>query len=615
MGWFKRKRREKARIPAAQATKCIGRDGEIRLILDQFEKTSSATLIYGDPAIGKTTLLKKIREILEGREGIFVGIHEAEGTEDTLLYALAKLLENIQRKSPEDYVTTLWQKLKDNLGLDSFNRFASDLLKTLNIQGAELPDFLRKKFSITIDEKRVPTLNRDVFLSSLNTLLSQSNVKVVLIIDNPRVAFEEPVPEHVWERYKTLRNILEKIGDISNLHILISWKHHFKTNDAFSRISSDFREYGHELIPLGKITEGKTYQDWLEKDCLSYRALSSENEKMELLDLCEGLPVVASEWIKEEKPDKTLNFNELCKRAKNVKDNKYEYLLGYIEIEGAEFRNIIFQFSCIPFNVGMTSFQVAELVEAPEYPASRCFCPPSTQKSTFLNLQEKCIDILDKAVAHNILKKNNQEYIFEHETKKEYIKSQALQKPTPYLSRAFSFYLSHTGFWTNEHPDAPFYALSTCKLLEEFPGTSSEKSLLKPLTTFMANAVLGFDALENVSGILGSPGFDALPSQMRVFVLSEAVKFSELAKEKDVDRRLVNTINETELTPFQTLSIARALTNATNHYGRLDKLTEMKGCLDVSEKLYQKHPSAELALVYASALTNATISSRNKGSE
>ena len=39
----------------------------------------------------------------------------------------------------------------------------------------------------------------------------------------------------------------------------------------------------------------------------------------------------------------------------------------------------------------------------------------------------------------------------------------------------------------------------------------------------------------------------------------------------------------------------------------------MKGCLDGAENLYKKHTSAELALTYAKALTNATISCRNRG--
>src|SRR5712671_5344274 len=80
--------------------KCWGRDAEIKWLADRVNsQTKAAVLLYGDSAIGKTTVLREFCDIFTDKKDVrdvFVGFHGAlSGDTDPLLRCLNDILVKI----------------------------------------------------------------------------------------------------------------------------------------------------------------------------------------------------------------------------------------------------------------------------------------------------------------------------------------------------------------------------------------------------------------------------------------------------------------------------------------------------------------------------------------
>jgi predicted ATPase len=81
----------------SDARHCWGRGDEIeKLILRVLRQRKSATLLYGDSAIGKTTVFKEVKERLSACPNMLVGLYEASPADsEPILHVLDDLLRRI----------------------------------------------------------------------------------------------------------------------------------------------------------------------------------------------------------------------------------------------------------------------------------------------------------------------------------------------------------------------------------------------------------------------------------------------------------------------------------------------------------------------------------------
>lgn len=618
MGWFRRKKRAAVHIPAAQATKCIGRDTEIKSLLERFEKDSSATLIYGDPLIGKTTLLEQVRDKELKEDGSLVGFWRPTGEEDVLVYALNDLLERLYNTASlkeqwSIFLANMRKETSTPVRREAFLEKISSFILPEKIRNAihEMSGVIELK----VPQEMRPDLGREVFKDIVKTLMECFPEKrLVFIIDNLSKGFEGvQIPDYAQKALLTFSEVVQKNIRVDRIHILASWKLNNYTRAAFDSISKDFKPYwSPDSVVLLQPLELEKYrgeiESFLDESCSSFRNKADE-EKNEIISASLGLPkVIFDAW----RSTKDLSTNDFLRLANEFVHNNYTHIATCVDNYNDNLQRILYHLSVLPKAEDLPLHHIAELVLPLEnYPPCRCAAKGRTDKDFEAHVKQ-LFEVLQEPVRDKILKYENRgttQHVYSlHDVYKAAIKESARKNEyegiSLYIKRAFDYYLYHTGFPTTNYPLAALNIFNVLEVVQELPTTDKEQisNTIYPLSASFTTVL---NQHKYVQDTIASSGFKQLPIHLKIFVLSEALKFKELEGQIELISFL-RTLTPEVLTYFQAVSIAKALTNATADYGRLDKPAEMQGCLDTSKTLYKKHKTPEVAMIYASALTNAT---------
>ena len=152
--------------------------------------------------------------------------------------------------------------------------------------------------------------------------------------------------------------------------------------------------------------------------------------------------------------------------------------------------------------------------------------------------------------------------------------------------------------------------------LQESKKITSLKSPVSVLDAFLQASFTNFQNDELVLSLTNNLWGSELPIHLKALALTFAIPSASRKHTENIDKRLQEVLEGwRNLTGFQIATISKALTNATNHYGRLDKLEDMARCVDTSKEIYAEFKTPELALSYAKALTNAFFYYKKSGME
>ena len=334
---------------------CRGREEFIESILNRFEGPPSVTLIHGDSGIGKTTVMKKLVEIIRRRNSTdepepdaapnstLVGHFECAGRleGDPLFYALDDLFRSCvgEQTSVLERASLFAQALGSQLSRPSkLLAVASSLAPGVKLQIAgsftllvgELFGVLQKTMhdAVAVRADQVPAPRSRIFGDAMEQIASISQGQtLVLVVDNLNALAEAGQDVRHLALIGILTNQLARMG---NVHVVLSWKQSPDLHPAFVALTDALGEYAVKnrfevlgLGPISRIAAGS----WLREQCAWFREATSSGQS-EVLDLAGGMPEVIEEWIQAGFGE--VDLKRLAEIAEGAQNARFTRLQTYL---------------------------------------------------------------------------------------------------------------------------------------------------------------------------------------------------------------------------------------------------------------------------------------------
>ena len=357
---------------------CRARDAEIETLLKPFGSGSgrSATLLFGDSGIGKSTLLREMERRLSAQDGFTAGLYEcAVGDSDPLLRALDRLLRQIYTVAGTlDQIEIACQNLKNQLSISGLKDFLLAGLRTTGeVAGlGPLAKIATQSFGWLADKATaldasvpsgfLPKLGIGVFRDILKILQTAlPGRKLVFLLDNLSAPFESLTAEgRGSSAIDTLQTFISQdYGQARCIHFLLSWKLTPKTQKVFDELETALQEYGGRVIQLGPMTK-EGVAAWMTDD-FSWFAGLDEAERQRVVNMSGGLPQIVAGW--RESGMQSGQVEELQDVADSVRAGKYRYLARMLEQAPVRERELILAVCLVEHP--LSAAELAELLRRP----------------------------------------------------------------------------------------------------------------------------------------------------------------------------------------------------------------------------------------------------------
>jgi hypothetical protein len=318
--------------------KCWGRDAEIEWLADQVNsQTKAAVLLYGDSAIGKTTVLREFCDTFTDKKDVkdvFVGFHEAlSGGTDPLLRCLSDILEQIYTVDHiKEQLAIACRQASAKFSLEGTRKFLMKILK-LGEHAPGLGEFAKtaiESFEIVADAAGGLDLKandikigidnfRDV-LSILQAALPHA--KFVFVIDNLNSAATSVMSEiPAASGFRTIESFLtQDFRGAQGVYFVFSWKRDPLNTKILDEFMLTFREYGGEAFYLKELKHQSDVERWCGDLFPWFNALSA-SQRDRMMQLSSGLPEIIVNWRGSEL--KEYNEETLTAIAKDIRERKY----------------------------------------------------------------------------------------------------------------------------------------------------------------------------------------------------------------------------------------------------------------------------------------------------
>jgi hypothetical protein len=380
------------------------------------EEKRAATLVYGDSAIGKTTLLKDLNEHLWDDNDVLVGFYQTpSGDTDPLLKCLSDLLKRIYSFDHiEDQIAAACAKATKNFSISGLRKF---LLKILKLAGHseglglfaktavgafEAVADVAMSLDVKIEGNDVK-LGIDSFRDILAILQSAlPNRKFVFVIDNLNAAtgsVTSQIPEafgfHTIETY-----LSSDFRESSNVYFVFSWKRDEANDLALAPFIKILREYGGKILYLRALKNEADVDGWLRNSFVWYAGLS-DVERLKIIRMSGGLPEIIVNWRDSGPSD--YQESVLARIAREVREGKYSGLQERICTSSATEKKVLFSLALLnqPIPVRVLCEIVGVAYEN---------CLQTIQKWSRTNLLLAQVEV-DSKEHHSF-------YAFDHETKR-----------------------------------------------------------------------------------------------------------------------------------------------------------------------------------------------------
>jgi AAA+ ATPase superfamily predicted ATPase len=338
---------------------CWGRDEELRWLADSVNsRTKAAVLLYGDSAIGKTTVIRKFCETFSEKKDVFVGFHGAlSGDADPLLRCLNDILVKIYTVDHiKEQLAVACRQASAKFSLEGTRKFLIKILK-LGEHAPGLGEFAKtaiKGFEIVADavegldlkanEVKIGIDNfRDV-LSILQTALPHA--KFVFVIDNLNSAATSVMSEiPAASGFRTIESFLtQDFRGAQGVYFVFSWKRDPLNTKILDEFMLTFREYGGEAFYLKELKNQSDVERWLGNLFPWFNDLS-DSQRDRMKQLSSGLPEIIVNWRDSEL--KEYNEETLTAIAKDIRERKYSRIRNQICAAPSAQRTILFSLALI----------------------------------------------------------------------------------------------------------------------------------------------------------------------------------------------------------------------------------------------------------------------------
>jgi hypothetical protein len=556
-----------------QEVRCWGRADELEeLLIRIFKNTKSATLVYGDPGIGKSTVLREVRSRLLGAEKLYVGFWETFASDpDPLLRTLDDLLRHIYTtEGTTDQIRIAFRKLGTSISLTALKVF---LLRAggAALEASGLGPFAKaavaalgwaregaEALEARVPSSFLPKMGIDVFRDVLSVLRAAlPDTTFVLIIDNLSAPAEAIAAEvRGFGSSDTIQAFLSQDFRTSNqIHLLFSWKLTLATTDAFRALTELLLQYGGEGLELGPIRDKQQIAEWLEMVLLWFQSLS-QVEKSEVVGLTGGLPEIVVSW--QEAGLSSFNLERLRAAAYEVRSRKYYGLQKALVNITRQEREVLYSLALVPHAIPVST--LAEITEVNE---------------------EVCLDTLRRWHDFRLLRWLEPRsgglpsiFGFEHETKRE-VARDCLPSTFPdhglgIQRRAYQVLLRNfTTFPHEENPFAVDYLIDAVELALASKRLSQLKNQL-PLLRALKQII--FDGVKPESRFIWA-GWEQLPRNIQAFFFSVCLAIGFGEKEQLV-QKIAKWVAEKKRRPKSTGSAHALATALTMLTARLSLLEE-----------------------------------------
>jgi AAA+ ATPase superfamily predicted ATPase len=342
--------------------KCWGRDAEIEWLVDRVNtQTKAAVLLYGDSAIGKTTVLREFCGIFTGKKdvkNVFVGFHGAlSGDTDPLLRCLNDILVKIYTiDNIKEQLAIACKQASAKFSVGGTRKFLMKILK-LGEHAPGLGEFAKaaiKGFEIVADAAEGLDLKtndikigidnfRDV-LSILQSALPYA--KFVFVIDNLNSAATSVISEiPAASGFHTIESFLtQDFREAHGVYFFFSWKRDPLNTQILDEFMLTFREYGGEAFYLKELKNQSDLERWLGDLFPWFNALST-SQRDRVMQLSSGLPEIIVNWRDSEL--KEYNEDTLTAIAKDIRERKYSRIRKQICAAPSAQRTILFSLALI----------------------------------------------------------------------------------------------------------------------------------------------------------------------------------------------------------------------------------------------------------------------------
>ncbi len=405
---------------------------------------------------------------------------------------------------------------------------------------------------------------------------------------------------------------------------MISWKHIAPTRPSFDELRTTIKQYGGRDRDLSVIPN-EFVSEWAAHDFKWFRNASDE-ERAQVVGIAGGWPEAISEW-------KTQGVDRFDpERLRQITDDSVKGRYASLEAEltdqaVAKDRPRLYQLSIMPKI--LTELALARLWNCEA---------------------QEVHDFLRFWSGHALLKKENGRYLFAHEKKHDVARrvlGDALFNGGQSAARAlYDFYLSNVGFPTEAQPESAYYLYFALTLKPWAGLTEDEAALLggsvsmaldagarpqlsdrvvqvalkAPWNTRFVLYHLAASGLPETADLLEAIGDGVLDDQAAMKsdplnfaqgLVNASNDYGKAERLVEVERLLQRLGDLVELHPGQVeiaLRLAQGLFNASHDYGKAERLVEVERLLQRLGDLVELHPGqAEIALELAKGLFNASV--------
>lgn len=465
-------------------TDCKARLREIQKLIERLNAPRSATVVFGDSSIGKTTLLKEVKRQLDAKPIFLAGFHEANTADpDPLMRALRDMLKSLDKtvvpqarvvfaqarasepslKKAADTLISILESTEESLHLPRLARVFKNLQNSFELMS---PNFVQAPAA-------------EEFANAVRLLRrALPSTRLVLIIDNVSAPFDSLSDSSRGASLDTIRSALEKeLKDIKNVHFIFSWKVSTNTSGQLNTFRSVIKKFNGKDsdLHLGRIEDQQALSSWIAEE-FPWFAKIPRSEQQQVVKLTEGLPAVVSAWRQQN----ILHYDP--KRLREIADDavsgEYQELLDALSDPSEcpnEERRLVYGFSLTRHP--MDAVALADMLE--------------TSPSACYNVLEKWEQrhlfrrIDDKSGGDNI------SFDFEHETKRSVVRRKLAHRfadgGSGLRAKIYGFFLSHCSLGTSRHPYAPYYIDDALELKTDGAGNAEpDASALKTMLRLCA---------------------------------------------------------------------------------------------------------------------------------